>query len=486
MGQECGKEASDTVSSQATPVDCLFNGSVSYVNAVEAPILETSDFLFNDSSKSKQKYGRYDPYMRHVIVNVDNITPYPLIDPIQKKDETPLTFTHTHTHKHTVNKEESDDESSESDYEPPEPPPPDPVDKTSEESFSEEEESDSDAGVVITHGIINLSDLDTQGMFTREAHHQKDGHNRDGGGDLGGGRMDDPKNHTVGIRGITCEGETLSLVDHSPLKDSHTNSYKWTVSTTSARHPSFPNDAVSSTDTTLVLDSSMIGLHVRLRCTRTIEKTGGINKLTAFDPLTDKSKTLTTHTDEDGNDNVVQTEAFTGPILISDAWANLIVVSLSKGAFSCAVRMKDDPRLVQAGEVTEEKIRIGGTVTLQLGSVLFEWEAHTHTHTHTDDTQDEPETEFLDAEFDAKLVQFLPSRNSKMMVMMDLETELPVRFDVDPSVGRDKLLYLCLAFQANRKRREKSQFWKDILSSGESKEAKKLVQDFLHSEDLGL
>lgn len=64
---------------------------------------------------------------------------------------------------------------------------------------------------------------------------------------------------------------------------------------------------------------------------------------------------------------------------------------------------------------------------------------------------------------------------SNVKMMQDL-----IRFDVDPKVGRDVLLYICLAFQAASKfRLGNPQIWNETFERGNVEEGKDLIQRYI-------
>uniref|UniRef100_A0A0G4IBC6 Uncharacterized protein n=1 Tax=Chromera velia CCMP2878 TaxID=1169474 RepID=A0A0G4IBC6_9ALVE len=221
-----------------------------------------------------------------------------------------------------------------------------------------------------------------------------------------------------GVGTAAC-GQELMYIDRSASKDAYpVYRVEWQVSETCAVLPKFP-PAVKELGYTFILETHMIGKYVRVRATRRVPKQREHVALAGFDPHTGRQVDFTAEQKEE---------------MISGV-----------------------------------KVRLPGTVTVQLGSILFEW-----------DTEDvDGDVVPQDCEFNIKEVQFLPSRASKTLVLVDLNTELPLPFDVDPAVGRDTLLFVAIAFQANRKKKGKTDYWKGVRDSGELKEVKSMVNDFL-------
>lgn len=86
--------------------------------------------------------------------------------------------------------------------------------------------------------------------------------------------------------------------------------------------------------------------------------------------------------------------------------------------------------------------------------------------------------------------QFRPSLTKKSIVLATkprrkelshtkVQADL-IRFDVDPRIGRDVLLYICIGFQsAVKSRRAKKDVWIEAFDRGDVDQGKDLIQKYI-------
>ncbi|PFH31379.1 hypothetical protein BESB_028140 [Besnoitia besnoiti] len=224
--------------------------------------------------------------------------------------------------------------------------------------------------------------------------------------------------------------------------------------------------------------------------------------------------------------------AVVGPVLISDACAYVLQKALSRGGFTCAIKLRD---VFKADEYQGEKIisldgartaaksrkKLPGTLRVDNSGIVEVAYRASDLQDLEDDSADGGIFGYLpvggllgrettdrkrggrrpggdsDSESDRMeryatpldKVYVRPSRGQNTMIVatewrpLDEKKEGKqdiLRLDIDPVVGRDNALYVVIGFQAAKKaRRFDTREWKRLVDMGDLQEVKQMVERYL-------
>ncbi|KEP62222.1 UNVERIFIED_CONTAM: hypothetical protein HHA_277870 [Hammondia hammondi] len=355
----------------------------------------------------------------------------------------------------------------------------------------------------------------------------------------------DPEAHPVIIEGECAVGKELKLRDRSPLAgDFPIFRVEWYLGTDIGDAEKFSVHYASEGSASLPFSvpADAVGKYIQAKAYRNVEDQLHETQLAStkagvYDPHIGGPR----HTDYLPPAGVVRvcSTAVSGPGLISDACAYVLLKCLARGAFTCAVKLRDfwkrdsygetfvslegSRALTKSGKklpatlfvdnagLLQLRYRLADVVKLTgangsdlgvLGVDLFggllgvptpDGTAGLWGDAEVDDGPAAPaKVEDLE-KFSTRLdtVSFRPSEAPNTIVAA-LEWQPTdgskagkqdfFRFDVDPAVGRDNALYVLIGFQAAQaKRRFNQREWENYVQRGNLQEAKDLVQRYLEA-----
>eukprot|EP01068_Selenidium_serpulae_P013319 Selendium_serpulae@DN5953_c1_g2_i1.p1 len=336
----------------------------------------------------------------------------------------------------------------------------------------------------------------------------------------------DPTAHVISVEGEVSAGSALKFKDLSVWKHTYpVHQISWFLGSELGLQDRFTPLPVGE-GRRFVVPESAVGRYIQVKAVRRIEDQlkrtalrdvdGGV-----FDPHVKAARHLNKGQSATYKD--VTSMVVAGPVLIADSSAHMVLQSLSRGGFDCAVMMRDEPLTDEwssgcnldkvDGGGKAARIKLPGGCHIGLDAVRFVyvpplrpkavksasktptvlraavWRRHVTKSMREEREQDDAEPDERTASFKLKEVVFRPSKSKKIIIMSLAESpdrqgdntrhDL-IRFDVDPAVGRDSLLSVLLGFQAAAAtKRVRPDYWLKCSQNGDVDKAKFLVRDFI-------
>lgn len=333
--------------------------------------------------------------------------------------------------------------------------------------------------------------------------------------------------HPISVKGDCSVGEKLRMVDGSTWAAQYpVYKVQWHLGAEIGTQVTF-NTVPEAEGTSLTIPPSAVGRYIQVTATRRVEDQirgtyGGEVEGGLYDPHVEKAKFVETGTERKFTDVVSVT--IVGPVLIPDGWAYAIIKALMEGEFRCFVKLRDEETLAVANEEVFQQDgkmdakgrtlqKVPALMTINYSRIRFEYEmSHDSARKEgasslfslewlsrqlfgdksgdTKTAQSNANSSLTTVELKFRTVVCRPSESKRTIVLAlkpkkkgfshtQLAQDL-IRFDVDPSVGRDVLLYILMGFQAATVFKEgHCGIWQRVFESGEVEKGKDLIQEYL-------
>ncbi|PHJ24195.1 hypothetical protein CSUI_001954 [Cystoisospora suis] len=346
----------------------------------------------------------------------------------------------------------------------------------------------------------------------------------------------DPEAHPVIIEGECVVGKELRIVDKSSFsREFPITRIEWYLGSEINNHnyflPHCSKEGGSSTSFTVPPDA--LGRFILAKVYRNVEDQlhdtqYSDEKAGVFDPHIGGTR----HTDYRPPPKIVKvcTSAIAGPALMADSWAYVCLKALSRGAFSCAIKLRDVSKsgggghfdALDGAKASSKAFKVPGTLLVERDLLELSYQPRDLLHGGEDignlfdllqgggpgglgmggadlmtskkkgkkndgKADDKPALK----KFFVPLAQVYlrPSKGPNTIVAaleyrpLDGKREGRqdiIRFDVDPAVGRDVALYTVISFQAALSRRRlNTAEWQEYAQVGDLDQVKYLVQEHL-------
>lgn len=319
--------------------------------------------------------------------------------------------------------------------------------------------------------------------------------------------------HLIAALGDCVVGETLVFKDLSSWASQFpVHRIQWYIGDEIGTQVTFR--VVPATEgSTLQIDATAVGRYIQVVATRRVEQQlrralGQPEEGGVFDPHVRAARHVETGAERLSMD--VQSVAVVGPVAIPDSWAYTLMSALAAGQFACAVKLRDEVIRRPEGDDRRSTLsdqvlaKIPAHITVTFSTLDMTYDASRCETRQAGDTSlfslewlrqliglASPTPEALATQSLGTVVARLPfkstavrpGRSPKTIVLATprhKEFRDLVRFDVDPSVGRDVCLYALLIFQAARRFRDTDTAgWKQSVTQGELYRVKELLQYYL-------
>ncbi|KAL8434897.1 hypothetical protein Efla_000708 [Eimeria flavescens] len=320
--------------------------------------------------------------------------------------------------------------------------------------------------------------------------------------------------HPVSIEGECAVSCILKFRDDSPFsREFPVHKIEWVESLSIGDSSIFsiaPLESGSS-DTVIVIPADLLGKFIAVKAHRRVEDQFERTKLGdtqsgMYDPHIGGARTAKTQAPKQYV-TVVST-AISGPVLLAEDTATLILKALTRGGFSCAVKLRDVldsadravPLEKDPVKAAKAKNKIPATLLVDGGTfelrylksyIALDEDGIIRPNIPKGQAAEAASSEFVNIEQTLDLISVRPSKGPQTLVVA-LEfkahgyksggTQQLIRFDVDPAVGRDLALHHCLAFQAARRARLTRNTCEAWYNTGNVEAVRRMVQDFLEAQ----